>query len=163
MKNKFLGLSFLFFCIASSLSAQQLKEGQKAPDFKLYALDGTSSSLDTYQGKVVVIKMWFTTCAPCIQEIPKVNKLVESYKNRNDIVFLAPSPNNKSVLEKFTAKVNLKYTTMSSSYEMLRVYNPFRRYPSHVIIDKKGVISFVLEGTSNNIDELLATEINKVL
>ena len=100
MKNKFLALSFLFFCIASSLSAQQLKEGQKAPDFKLYTLDGTSSSLDTYQGKVVVIKMWFTTCAPCIQEIPKVNKLVDNYKDRNDIVFLAPSPNNKSVLEK---------------------------------------------------------------
>ncbi|SDX60713.1 Peroxiredoxin [Lutibacter oricola] len=149
--------------IVLSANSQVVHKGVKAPDFKLYNLKGNSSTLKTYSNKVVVIKMWFTTCAPCIQEISKVNKVVEKYKNREDIVFLAPAPNSKKTLKKFLRKADFDYEVMSGSYEMLKVYNPVRRYPSHVIIDKKGVVSFVLEGSSENIDEILTTEIEKVL
>ncbi len=159
--------SFLYVflcCFVFQIShAQEIKEGEKASDFKLYALDGTTSSLNDYKDRVVVIKMWFKECTPCLQEIPTVNKLVEKYENRDDIVFIAPSPNSKSTLEKFVEKVDFKYVVMSSSYEMLRDYNPLRRYPTHAIIDKKGVVSFLYEGTSQNIGEILATEIDKAL
>ena len=154
----------LLCCFVFQIShTQEIKLGEKASDFKLYALDGTTSNLNNYKDKVVVIKMWFKECTPCLQEIPVVNKLVEKYKDRNDIVFIAPSPNSKSTLTKFVEKVDFKYIVMSSSYKMLKDYNPLRRYPTHAIINKKGVVSFLYEGTSHNIDEILATEIDKAL
>ena len=61
--------------------------------------------------------MWFKECAPCLQEIPKVNRLVEKYKNRNDIVFIAPAPNDKRTLKRFARKVDFNYEIMYSSYE----------------------------------------------
>ncbi len=159
--------SFLYTflcCFVFQIShAQEIKLGEKASDFKLYALDGSTSNLNDYKDKVVVIKMWFKECTPCLQEIPAVNKLVEKYEDRDDIVFIAPSPNSKSKLEKFVKKVDFKYVVMSSSYEMLKDYNPLRRYPTHAIIDKKGVVSFLFEGTSHNIDEVLSIEIDKAL
>ncbi|MCF6278872.1 MAG: TlpA family protein disulfide reductase [Flavobacteriaceae bacterium] len=161
MKSLF--YSFIFFFAFQFSGAQSFQEGSKALNFKLYALDGTISNLETYKDKVIVIKMWFKECTPCLQEIPTVNKLVEKYENRNDIVFIAPSPNSKSTLEKFVEKVNFKYIVMSSSYEMLRDYNPLRRYPTHAIIDKKGVVSFLYEGTSQNIGKILSSEIDKAL
>lgn len=157
-------LSIILCCFAFQFSvAQSFKKGVKAPDFKLYALDGTTSTLETYKDKVVVIKMWFKECAPCLQEIPTVNKLVEKYESRDDIVFIAPSPNSKSTLEKFVEKVDFKYVVMSSSYEMLRDYNPLKRYPTHAIINKNGIVSFLYEGTSSTIGEILASEIDKAL
>ena len=161
MKSFF--VAFLCCFIFQNSHAQEIKLGEKASDFKLYALDGNTSNLNDYKDKVVVIKMWFKECTPCLQEIPTVNKLVEKYKDRNDIVFIAPSPNSKSTLTKFVGKVDFKYIVMSSSYEMLRDYNPLRRYPTHAIINKKGVVSFLYEDTSHNIDEILATEIDKAL
>ncbi len=161
MKSLF---SIILCCFAFQfLVAQSFQEGVKAPDFKLYSLDGTTSNLGTYKDKVIVIKMWFKECTPCLQEIPTVNKLVVKYENRDDVVFIAPSPNSKSTLEKFVKKVDFKYVVMSSSYEMLRDYNPLRRYPTHAIIDKKGVVSFLYEGTSGNIGKILSKEIDKAL
>ena len=157
----------VFFLVAVftlvNVNSQIVHKGSKAPNFKLYNLKSKSTTLANYANKVVVIKMWFTTCAPCIQEIPKVNKVVEKYKNREDIVFIAPAPNSKKTLKKFLRKVNFNYQVMSGSYEMLKVYNPARLYPSHVIINKNGNISFVLEGSSENIDEILIAEIEKQL
>ncbi|WP_089377632.1 peroxiredoxin family protein [Lutibacter flavus] len=101
MKRKLLLFFVLIIGVLFIGNAQIVQKGAKAPDFRLYALDGTINSLDTYKNKVVVIKMWFTTCAPCLHEIPKVNKLLEKYKNRNDIVFIAPAPNSKKTLKKF--------------------------------------------------------------
>ncbi|WP_111706940.1 TlpA family protein disulfide reductase [Lutibacter citreus] len=146
-----------------NVNAQSVLKGKNAPDFKLYNLKGKTSTIETYADKVVVLKMWFTTCAPCIQEMPKVNKVVEKYKNRADIVFIAPAPNSKKTLKKFLRKVDFDYEVMSGSYEMLKVYNPVKLYPTHVIINKKGVISFVLEGSSENIEEILISEIEKLL
>lgn len=162
MNKKYIAL-ILALITLFTINAQAVFEGNVAPDFKLYNLKGETTTLNSYANKVVVIKMWFTTCAPCIQEMPKVNKVVEKYTNREDIVFLAPAPNNKKTLKKFLRKVDFKYNVMSSSYEMLKVYNPVRLYPSHVIINKKGVISFVLEGSSDSIDEILISEIEKLL
>lgn len=146
-----------------SISAQNVQEGLKAPDFNLYNLEGIKTTLEDYKGKVVVIKMWFKECAPCLQEIPKVNRLVEKYKNRNDIVFIAPAPNDKRTLKRFARKVDFNYEIMYSSYEMLREYNPMRRYPSHAIIDKNGVVSFLYEGSSQTIDKMIDKQIEKVL
>ena len=154
-----------FVCVFTmvNVNAQIILKGNAAPDFKLYNLKGETTTLTSYANKVVVIKMWFTTCAPCIQEIPSVNKVVEKYKSRNDIVFIAPSPNDKKTLKKFLRKVDFNYNVMSGSYDMLKIYNPVRLYPSHVIINKKGIISFVLEGSSEKIDEILIAEIEKQL
>lgn len=153
----------VFFLSIQFLNAQAIQKGTIAPNFKLFSLNGTSHTLADYNNKVVVIKMWFKECAPCLQEIPKVNTLVTHYKNNDAVVFIAPSPNSKSTLQKFVEKVDFKYQVMSGSYNMLRVYNPLKRYPTHVIINKKGIISFVYEGTSNNIDKILKTEIEKAL
>lgn len=163
MLKKALIYSMIIALGTVNLSAQKVQEGLEAPDFNLYNLKGLKKTLEDYKGKVVVIKMWFKECAPCLQEIPKVNRLVEKYKNRNDIVFIAPAPNDKRTLRKFARKVDFNYEIMYSSYEMLREYNPLRRYPSHAIINKDGIVSFFYEGSSQTIDKIIEKEIEKVL
>lgn len=160
---KTLALISIIFLTLFNANAQRVEVGLKAPDFKLYALDGSTTTLKDYENKVVVIKMWFKECAPCLQEMPRLNGLTKKFKSRKDVVFIAPSPNSKSTLQKFAKKVEFDYTIMSAAYEMLKDYNPLKRFPSHVIIDKKGVISYLFEGTSSTIEKTLEEEINKVL
>src|SRR5687768_1563397 len=44
--------------------------GVPAPTFQVAALDGGPVTLDTYRDKVVLLNVWATWCAPCLEEMP---------------------------------------------------------------------------------------------
>ncbi|QIP13851.1 TlpA family protein disulfide reductase [Spirosoma aureum] len=71
-----------------------------APDFRLTDLHGNRLSLRALRGKLVVLNFWFTSCAPCIQEKPELNKLKRAY-HPNDVVFLALTFNNGDQVRTF--------------------------------------------------------------
>ena len=70
-------------------SAEKLstKEGKQFPDveFKLVS-DGSSHRLQEYKGRVVVINFWATWCGPCREELPALNRLQQSYRDRGVVV-----------------------------------------------------------------------------
>ena len=59
-----------------------LNAGDKAPNFALVDPNDSLVTLDQYKGQVVYLSFWFTTCGPCIKEIPYENKLVEHFKGK---------------------------------------------------------------------------------
>ena len=59
-------------------------KGTPSPTFSNYENDnGSKSSLSDFRGKFVYIDVWATWCGPCIQQIPYLKKLEDSYKNKN--------------------------------------------------------------------------------
>jgi peroxiredoxin len=54
--------------------------GAVAPDFTVTTLDGGTASLSDYAGKVVLVNIWATWCAPCREEMPAMQRMYESLK-----------------------------------------------------------------------------------
>jgi peroxiredoxin len=53
--------------------------GSIAPDFTVFALDGSEVNLSDYSGdKVVLVNVWATWCPPCVVEMPAMQRLYES-------------------------------------------------------------------------------------
>ncbi len=48
---------------------------QPAPDFSVTDMSGKKYTLAGLRGKVIVLNFWFTTCAPCIAEMPGLNAI----------------------------------------------------------------------------------------
>lgn len=137
-----------------------LKE-KLSPTFKATDINGRVWDMSTLNDKVVVLNFWFTGCKPCIQEMPLLNQLVDEYKNK-DVVFLSLAPENKDVLKKFLTKTPFKYNILPESKEISRNFF-ISGYPTHFVIDKKGIVKKIMIGYSNDIDSLLKSAINNAL
>jgi len=54
--------------------------GAPAPEFTVTTLAGDTVSLSDYAGKVVLVNLWATWCAPCIQEMPSMQRLYDTVR-----------------------------------------------------------------------------------
>lgn len=126
------------------------KEGQSLPAFNFTDITGKTYTPATTKGKVMVLKCWFIGCVPCVQEFPEVNKLVEGYKDRNDILFISLAIDKKSHLVNFLKAHDLKYATMPDMGDYMHDKLGIGSYPTHLLIDRAGKIVKVV----NRIDEL---------
>ena len=55
--------------------------GAEAPDFVASDLSGGERKLSDYRGKVVLVNIWATWCAPCREEMPSMERLYEDLKD----------------------------------------------------------------------------------
>lgn len=130
-------------------------------DFELTDLTNKKWNSMGLRGRVLVINFWFTACKPCIQEMPHLNKLVEEYKN-NEVVFLAPAPESESQIKKFLKKYSFDYNIVPSSIDLITAMN-IENFPTHLIIDKEGIIRQVFIGNAEDIKEKIQLEIDKLI
>ncbi|MEQ1856495.1 MAG: TlpA disulfide reductase family protein [Longimicrobiales bacterium] len=54
--------------------------GSMAPEFTVSTLDGETRTLADYAGKVVLVNIWATWCAPCREEMPSMQRLYDELK-----------------------------------------------------------------------------------
>lgn len=78
--------------------------GGAAIDFTYPDLNGKMISLSDFKGKVVLVDVWATWCAPCREQIPYMKKLEEELHGM-DIVFLSVSTDNERDSEKWKQMV----------------------------------------------------------
>ena len=65
-------------------------EGQPAPAMQAKLLDGTPFNLADSAGKVVIVNMWATWCAPCREEMPALDAYYRQHRDQG-LVLIALS------------------------------------------------------------------------
>ncbi len=82
----------------NSTGIDSSKIGLPIPLFTATGFDGKPFSSDTTK-KVAIYNFWFTSCSPCVAEIPMFNQLVKEYSERVD--FIAITYEEPEYAEKF--------------------------------------------------------------
>src|SRR5271157_1487171 len=110
--------------------------GCKIPDFVVKTIDGKTLSTSELKGKVIVLNFWFATCAPCVAEIPALNKLEKEYRDSN-VVFIAFSTDDSLTIRKFLHNKDFTYDIVSSTLETLTFkFCIIGAYPTSMIFNK---------------------------
>jgi len=78
----------------------------------LTTLDGRDIKLADVGRPVTVIALWGTFCEPCLEELPLVNQLAETYRNDSDVVVLAVAIDGVEDIEKVRATAKRLKLTM---------------------------------------------------
>jgi thiol-disulfide isomerase/thioredoxin len=113
------------------------------------------------KGRVLVINFWFTACGPCIKEMPLLNELAASYNVKN-VIFLAPAPEKPAKIKRFLKKNTFKYNIIPASKQYIKAMG-IENFPTHLVIDKNGIIRQVFIGYDEEIKEKLEGEIDKLI
>ena len=109
-----------------------LKTGSSAPDFLINDIRGNTYKLSDLQGKIVVLNFWFTQCAPCIEELPELNALIEKYKDEPTVVFLSITYDPKYKVEKFLIKHPFRYPVAAGQKALDDQYG-IAGYPTNMV------------------------------
>ncbi len=135
--------------------------GAECPDFKIQLLNGKKVNIKEIQNKIIVLNWWHTRCGPCIKEMPSLNKLVESFKTRKDIIFLAICDSPEKEMRDFLERTTFNYQQgISNSYISEQLS---QEYPQHIIINKSSKVSFYLSGGGDDTGKDIKTELEKLI
>ena len=119
----------------------RLGKGVPALNFTFPGLDGKKVSLADYKGKVVLLNIWATWCAPCVAEMPSMEKLYQELKGK-DFEILAVSidaSGAKDVLP-FMKKYKLSFPALTDTRGAIKELYQTTGVPESIIIDKDGII-----------------------
>jgi cytochrome c biogenesis protein CcmG, thiol:disulfide interchange protein DsbE len=116
-------------------------EGRTAPTIEAKLLDGTSFNLADDAGKVVIVSMWATWCAPCREEMPALDAYYRQHRDQG-LVLIALSMDDP----KDDAKVREVTKTYSFPVGLARDadmpgYGRIWRLPLTFVVDRKGILS----------------------
>lgn len=152
----------------SNVSAQSNKNSKpRAELFTGTALDGKVFNLADLKGKVVLVTFWSTRCQICAAEIPKLNRLAASYKDK-EVVFLGLTVENDDKVKGYLKKKSFDFNLLPNSFGVLLKYadkdgdgNVTMGYPSHFLINQTGEIELKTNGFDKT--QLLDKQIAKLL
>jgi len=137
-----------------------------APDFSLRTLTGDRVKLSDYRGKVVVLNFWATWCAPCKQELPVLQKLLEHH-GKDGLVVLAVNIDDPKTVADVRRFVGDKKLTMpvplDGDSKVLGKFNPRYALPFLQIIDREGRRVIQHTGFTSGAEETLEKEVLSLL
>lgn len=111
------------------------------------------------QEKPVLVNYWATWCAPCIAEMPDLQKLYTDYKDEVDFYFITSE--EPKVVRSFLEKENLNlpvYYFLSSPPDMLKSSS----LPTTFLIDAEGEIIMKKTGAANWYSKTVRSTIDKL-
>jgi thiol-disulfide isomerase/thioredoxin len=124
--------------ISVVINALEVLQNKPAPPLNFYLLaDDSKKNISDYKGKIVLLNYWATWCAPCIKEMPELNRLQSKYQDQGLIV-IALSDEDKERLIKFANKNPFIVTTAySNEFNWADIQS---ERPMTFLINREGVI-----------------------
>tara|TARA_Y100000588_G_scaffold237180_1_gene250838 strand:+ start:480 stop:1163 length:684 start_codon:yes stop_codon:yes gene_type:complete len=115
-----------------------------APAFVVEMLEGKDKTLADLQGKVVLVDFWATWCKPCLETMPKLQKLHSTYSDRGfDIlgVSIDEDKNRVKKIKKMVDKMDISYP-ISLDVRQTPAWNQFKvkAIPAMYLVDGESQI-----------------------
>jgi thiol-disulfide isomerase/thioredoxin len=122
-----------------------------APDFTLEDMDGETYTLSKLRGKVVMVNFWATWCPPCREEIPSMEAVYQSLRDKGFIVLAINQWESPDHVFSYMGQLDVYPTfpilfdrdsSVSDSYGV-------KGLPTTLLIDKQGRVVYRAVGGRN--------------
>ena len=118
----------------------------QSPQLSLADLGGKTHSLSDYRGQVVLVNFWASWCAPCILEMPDMQRLKEKLSGRPFMILAVNVRESPGTIWKFLSRVKVDFTLLRDSDGQATRDWEVRVYPTSFLVDGKGEIRYIARG-----------------
>lgn len=140
-------LAFVYFKPqAPQVSGPRVAVGSAAPSFTMPALEGGTSSLRAYRGRIVFLNLWATWCPPCRAEMPDLERFYQHYKSHDVVVLGIDQGESRTTVGMFVHSLGVKYPILLDKNQQYAPVFGAIGLPTSAIISPSGVVVKAFDG-----------------
>jgi peroxiredoxin len=148
-------------------AGQEGSSSSSATDFTLRDLEGKTVRLSDFLNKdVILLDFWATWCVSCGAELPHLESLYRSHRDKGFVVLGIDidGPETVAQVGSFARRYDLTFPVLlDEETRVVGLYNPKRVAPMTILIDRRGRIARVRNGYNAGDERLIAQDVQNLL
>jgi cytochrome c biogenesis protein CcmG, thiol:disulfide interchange protein DsbE len=147
--------ALLFVCAGLQPLMAEPSLNAPAPPLTIETAGNGEFDLGALRGKVVLVNFWATWCAPCIEELPAIEKFYRRHRAEGfDVIALSiDKPRDREKMRRLIAKLPFQAALLSDASR--NGFGTPEAVPVSYVIDARGVV----RDTFINLDDELLDEV----
>ena len=141
-------LVLLIASIGSACGSRPVTSGP-VPDFTLDSLDGSSITLSSLEGQVVILDFWATWCSPCVESLDHLQQSHEQFADRELVVLAVNVGETPDEIAGFVSDLGYTFTVLVDSDDRVTERYGVKGIPHTLIVDRDGEVHAVLAGADD--------------
>jgi len=119
--------------------------GKELPFKELKSLSGEIIDISKNNNKPTLVNLWFTSCPPCIEEMPELNELKAKFKGK--VNFISITFDKEEKVRKFLEKNEFDFLHFVDARTELDLLNT-KVYPTNIFLNKENEVYYVTANSS---------------
>lgn len=120
----------------------KIKENQKFPEIELQNTDLKKETFTLTESEYTLVDFWFSRCKPCLEQVPELINIYESYKNKgfNIIAISVDRFENIELWNKRIIEKEIPWKNYLDENGDFSLSEKIISYPTNYLLDKNGII-----------------------
>ena len=115
-------------------------------DYQLHDLEGRLHKVSDHRGKWLVINFWATWCAPCLKELPELERFYQQNKDNAQLWGVTFEDSDKASIVEFVESLGITFPILGYGEDPLTGYGEVRVLPTTFLINPEGLFQHRFEG-----------------
>ena len=127
-----------------------LGPGDSPPELELTDLTGSPVTLKNFAGKVLLLNFWASWCAPCIDEMPELERLYQALKNEGFVVVAIGVEDTAEELAKIQQRLKLSFPILLDKEGNAKSRYRLAGFPESFFVNRSGQIVMAIDPSDNS-------------
>jgi thiol-disulfide isomerase/thioredoxin len=132
--------------VAGFASGSGMLAGAPAASYPVKRIDGVEDGLQRYRGQVVLVNLWATWCGSCREEMPALERLYKTYRQRGLVVLGIDQGESAAVAAAFARKSGVHYPILIDEEQRYGGAYAAVGLPTSIVVDRQGRIVRGIDG-----------------
>jgi thiol-disulfide isomerase/thioredoxin len=141
-----LALALLVGGLAHAAAGLEAWTDGPTPELRARNLAGDDIRLADFAGRTVIVNFWATWCAPCVAEMPSLQRLRDRLADRNVEVIAVNFEENAARIRPFVERLGVTFPVVRDHDGTLRTAWKVGVFPTSFVVGPDGRIGLVAKG-----------------